>query len=264
MRFLVSPMADNSAHPTEPTPGVRLQKAMAAAGIASRRASEDMIAAGRVAVNGKQVTTPGTRVDPTVDVIAVDGKRIEINTEMVTYILNKPAGVVSTMRDDHGHPDLSQYTADKDVRLFNVGRLDEATRGLLIMTNDGQLSQRLAHPSFGVSKVYLAKVRGKVRGDQLRQLREGVELEDGVSAVDRVRIIDQQADETLLEVTLHSGKNRIVRRLLAAVGHPVLDLLRAQYGPLALGGLKPGRMRQLSTVEVGQLWDATGEQGKRG
>lgn len=262
-------MADTASDNTPPehttsdgaaSGGTRLQKAMAQAGIASRRASEILIAEGRVSVNGEIVTTPGRRVDITRDKIAVDGKTIAIDPERITVMLNKPAGVVSTLHDEHGRPDLRQYVARFDARLFNVGRLDEPTRGLLLLTNDGELAQRLAHPTFEVRKVYLATVQGVPKPRDLRQLQEGVELEDGVATADRARLIDANGSAGLVEITLHSGKNRIVRRMLAAVGHPVTDLLRVQYAGLRLDGLKPGKVRQLTTVEVGSLWDASATQ----
>jgi 23S rRNA pseudouridine2605 synthase/16S rRNA pseudouridine516 synthase len=232
----------------------RLQKVLAAAGVASRRASEILIARGRVAVNGTVVTELGSRVDPTVDHITVDGAPIQVDVSKRYIMLNKPTGVVSTMSDERGRRDLTEFVAEFDVRLFNVGRLDAETSGLLILTNDGDAAHVLAHPSFEVSKTYLAKVSGSVKPGALKQMRDGVELDDGPIAVDRVSVVGEPSrGNTLLEITLHSGRNRIVRRLCDAVGHPVLELHRKRFGPLALGSLAVGAMRDLTKVEVGQI-----------
>lgn len=238
----------------EPT-GERLQKVLAAAGVASRRVSEDLMAAGRVAVNGRVVTEPGTRVDPTTDEVAVDGVPVEVDPERRTVMLHKPTGVVSTMQDDRGRPDLRTFTDAYEERLFNVGRLDTDTSGLLLLTNDGNLAQVLSHPSFGVPKTYIALVTGAVKGPTLARLRQGIELEDGPIAADRIRIVPNGArpGATLVELTIHSGRNRIVRRMLDAVGHPVRDLVRREFGPLKLGDLPAGRARDLSAAELGAL-----------
>lgn len=233
--------------------GERLQKVMAAAGVASRRVSEDMIAAGRVSVNGKVVTELGRRVDPTVDLVAVDGTAVQLDTSRRYVMLNKPVGVVSSMRDEQGRPDLSRFTADYPERLFNVGRLDAETSGLLILTNDGELAHVLAHPSFGVTKTYIARVRGVVTPQTIGRLTKGVELEDGPIAADKAKLLQTRSDDSLVEVTLHSGRNRIVRRMLAEVGHPVVELVRRQFGPLHLGTLKVGQLRDLTKAELGQL-----------
>jgi pseudouridine synthase len=235
--------------------GERLQKVLAAAGVASRRVSEDLMAAGRVAVNGRVVTEPGTRVDPATDEVAVDGVPVRVDPARRTVVLHKPTGVVSTMKDDRGRPDLTQYTDGFEERLFNVGRLDTDTSGLLLLTNDGDLAQVLSHPSFGVTKTYIALVDGAVRPPTLHRLREGVELEDGPIAADRVRIVPNGArpGATLVELTLHSGRNRIVRRMLDEVGHPVRELVRREFGPLKLGDLPVGRTRDLTAAEFGAL-----------
>lgn len=233
--------------------GERLQKVMAAAGVASRRVSEDMIAAGRVSVNGEVVTEPGRRVDPAVDQVAVDGTAVQLDTSRRYVMLNKPVGVVSSMRDEQGRPDLSRFTADYPERLFNVGRLDAETSGLLILTNDGELAHVLAHPSFGVTKTYVARVRGVVTPQTIGRLTKGVELDDGPIAADKAKLLQSRSDDSLVEVTLHSGRNRIVRRMLAEVGHPVVELVRRQFGPLHLGTLKVGQMRDLTKAELGQL-----------
>lgn len=235
--------------------GERLQKVLAAAGIASRRASEDLMAAGRVAVNGRVVSEPGTRVDPAIDEVAVDGVPVRVDPARRTVLLHKPTGVVSTMKDDRGRPDLTQYTDGYDERLFNVGRLDTDTSGLLLLTNDGDLAQVLSHPSFGVTKTYIALVEGAVKPPTLKRLKDGIELEDGPIAADRIRIVPggAQPGATLVELTLHSGRNRIVRRMLDAVGHPVRELARREFGPLKLGDLPAGRMRDLTAAEFGAL-----------
>lgn len=235
--------------------GERLQKVMAAAGVASRRVSEDLIAAGRVSVNGTVVTEPGTRVDPLVDQVAVDGTAVQLDTSRRYVMLNKPVGVVSSMRDEQGRPDLSRFTADYPERLFNVGRLDAETSGLLILTNDGELAHVLAHPSFGVTKTYIARVRGVVTPQTIGRLTKGVELDDGPIAADKAKLLQSnpRGDDSLVEVTLHSGRNRIVRRMLAEVGHPVIELVRRQFGPLHLGTLKSGQLRDLTKAELGQL-----------
>jgi 23S rRNA pseudouridine2605 synthase/16S rRNA pseudouridine516 synthase len=235
--------------------GERLQKVMAAAGVASRRVSEDLIVAGRVTVNGKVVRELGTRVDPATDKVAVDGTAVQLDTSRRYVMLNKPVGVVSSMRDEQGRPDLSRFTAGYPERLFNVGRLDAETSGLLILTNDGELAHVLAHPSFGVTKTYIARVRGIVTPQTISRLTKGVELEDGPIAADKAKLLqsNQREGESLVEITLHSGRNRIVRRMLAEVGHPVVELVRRQFGPLHLGTLKVGQLRDLTKAELGQL-----------
>jgi 23S rRNA pseudouridine2605 synthase/16S rRNA pseudouridine516 synthase len=237
---------------TEPE-GERLQKVMAAAGVASRRVSEDLIAQGRVTVNGVAVTEPGRRVLPT-DRVTVDGTAIQLDTTKRYVMLNKPVGVVSSLADEGGRPDLREFTRDYEERLFNVGRLDANTSGLLVLTNDGELAHVLAHPSFGVSKTYIAKVSGRVSAQTIATLTKGIELDDGPIAADSARAFGQaSAGETLVEITLHSGRNRIVRRMMDAAGHPVIELVRRQFGPLHLGSLPVGRTRDLTKIELGQL-----------
>jgi 23S rRNA pseudouridine2605 synthase len=239
---------------TEPE-GVRLQKAMAAAGVASRRASENLIVAGRVKVNGKVVRELGTRIDPSSDSVWVDNKPVQLDPDRIYLAFHKPRGVVSTMADEFGRPDLSQFFYAYD-RVFNVGRLDAETTGILLMTNDGDLANQLAHPSFGVEKVYTAQVRGRIERATLQRLVTGVELEDGRAQADRVNIIDVGESTSLVEIVLHSGKNRVVRRMFEAIGHEVLDLTRRSFGPLRLGNLKPGQIRELGKVEVSALLQA--------
>jgi pseudouridine synthase len=248
-----SPTQSDAPEPYINPEGERLQKVMAAAGVASRRVCEDLIAAGRVAVNGVRVEEPGRRVLPT-DLVSVDGKAIQLDTTKLYIMLNKPTGIVSSLNDDRGRPDLRRYTSMFDERLFNVGRLDAETSGLLLLTNDGELAHILAHPSFGVLKTYIAKVEGVVNQHTINKLVGGIELEDGLIEADKARIIGTPSgDETVVEVTLHSGRNRIVRRMLEEVGHPVIDLVRRQFGPLHLGSLAPDAMRDLTKAEIGEL-----------
>jgi 23S rRNA pseudouridine2605 synthase/16S rRNA pseudouridine516 synthase len=246
--------ADSPADvPSAADDGVRLQKLMAAAGVASRRVSENMIEAGRVEVNGDVVTELGRRVQPD-DLVSVDGVAIQLDTSRRYLMLNKPVGIVSSLQDDRGRPDLRRFVSRYDERLFNVGRLDAQTSGLLILTNDGELAHVLAHPSFGVLKTYIAKVEGRVSAQTIGKLLSGVELEDGPISADKARIVGQAgAVETIVEITLHSGRNRIVRRMLEEVGHPVIDLVRRQFGPLHLGTLAPGEIRDLTKAELGAL-----------
>jgi pseudouridine synthase len=233
--------------------GERLQKVMAAAGVASRRVCEDMIAAGRVTVNGELVTEPGRRVLPA-DRVAVDGTAIQLDTSKRYLMLNKPVGVFSSLRDERGRRDLREFTDRYDERLFNVGRLDAETSGLLILTNDGELAHVLAHPSFGVMKTYIAKVSGAVTPQTIARLTTGFELDDGFIQADRARLLGSpQGGSSMVEVTLHSGRNRIVRRMLDEVGHPVVELVRRQFGPLHLGSLAMGGIRDLSRDELGEL-----------
>lgn len=233
--------------------GIRLQKVLANAGVASRRVAEIMIVEGRVRVNGETVTELGSRINPETDLVDVDGVAVQLDESKRYVILNKPTGVVSSMNDDRGRPDLRRFTEDWDERLYNVGRLDADTSGLLVLTNDGALAHVLAHPSFGVTKVYIAKVEGQVLPQTIQRLIKGVELEDGRIAADKARLLDASRGESLVELTLHSGRNRIVRRMMAEVGHPVIELVRRQFGPLHLGTLPVGKARELTTVERGAL-----------
>lgn len=249
------PLAAAGVRTQAPPEGVRLQKVMAAAGVASRRVSEDLISAGRVQVNGRVVTEPGTRINPETDLVAVDGEAVQLDTTRRYVMLNKPVGLVSSLRDEQGRPDLRQFTGLYEERLFNVGRLDADTSGLLLLTNDGGLAHVLAHPSFGVTKTYIALVRGRVTAREIAHLIAGVELEDGPIAADRVRLLpgNGNGQHSQVEITLHSGRNRVVRRMLDAVGHPVVELVRRQFGPLHLGTLAIGACRDLTKVELGQL-----------
>ena len=241
--------------------GVRLQKVMASAGVASRRVCEEMIAEGRVEVDGQVVTELGVRVEPKTAVIHVDGLRIQLDENLVYMVFNKPKGVVSTMEDPEGRPCISDFLKSNKTpgeRLFHVGRLDVATEGLLLLTNDGELANRLTHPSYEVPKTYLVQVRGPFPQGIGAQLKEGVELEDGFASVDSFRLVDSTPGHVLIEVVLHSGKNRIVRRLFDAVGFPVLRLVRVKVGPIGLGDQRQGSIRNLGKQEVGHLLASVG------
>lgn len=234
---------------------IRLQKALANAGVASRRACEELIVQGQVKVNGKLVKELGTRVDTSVDKVTVRGVPVQFDTTRIYLALNKPVGTISSMADEEGRPDLNEFVVDYD-RVFNIGRLDVETSGLLLLTNDGDLAHRLAHPSFGIEKTYLAKVNGLMGNPEIDQLLAGFELEDGFIQADRARIVDHTKTQTLVEIVLHSGKNRIVRRMFEHIGFPVHELVRKQFGPIYLGGLKPGHTRQLNKLEMGALLKA--------
>lgn len=239
--------------------GVRLQKVLAAAGVGSRRASEALIAAGRVEVDGRVVRTLGTRVDPATAVIKVDGSRITTAEAGQVYLaLNKPSGVVSSMSDPEGRPDLGGYVRGRRERLFHVGRLDADTEGLILLTNDGELAHRLAHPSYEVLKTYVAEVPGPVAPALGRELRAGIELEDGPVRVDSFRVVGRVGTRVMVEVVLHEGRKHIVRRLLEAVGHPVKRLVRTHVGPVAMGDLRPGNTRVLTTAEIAALYHEVG------
>jgi len=238
------------------TPGIRLQKVLAEAGLASRRVAEQMIADGRVEVNGEAAKL-GRRVDPVVDVVRVDGARVPTARRHRYVMLNKPTGVVTTLDDPEGRPTVAAYLP-KGPRLFHVGRLDTDTSGLLLLTNDGELANRLAHPRYKVPKTYIAAVRGTVTPATLQRLRDGVDLHDGRLQVDSVKVVSTGPKGSLLRLTLHEGRNRVVRRALEAVGHPVIDLARVALGPLQLGTLKLGQTRDLTQQELGALLDFTG------
>lgn len=236
--------------------GIRLQKVLAQAGVGSRRRCEELMATGRVEVNGEVVTQMGIRVDPHTDLVRVDGRRIPPPSDHAYLVLNKPRGVVSSMADEQGRRDLTEFVAGRDERLFHVGRLDTDTSGLLLLTNDGDLAHRLAHPSYEFTKTYVALVDGAVGDAVGRRLRDGIELEDGPAAVDRFIVKDRSRGRSLVELDLHMGRNRIVRRMLAAVGHPVVELTRTTFGPIHLGGLGVGRSRELTREELGDLFDS--------
>jgi 23S rRNA pseudouridine2605 synthase len=241
--------------------GIRLQKVLSQAGIASRRAAELMITAGRVEVDGHVVTELGTRVDPHLSVVRVDGARVMLDDTLVHLALNKPRGMHSTMSDDLGRPcigDLIEHRVRGNKKLIHVGRLDADTEGLILLTNDGELAHRLMHPSYEVPKSYVATVNGTVPRGLGKTLRAGVELEDGPVAVDDFAVVDSVPGKTMVRVTLHEGRKRIVRRLLAEVGHPVESLVRTQIGAVSLGNQRPGSIRPLRRDEIGALYKAVG------
>jgi len=221
--------------------GIRLQKVLAAAGVASRRASEALISR--------------MRVDPHRDAIRVDGSRIPPPRRHVYLVLNKPRGVVSTLSDPEGRPTLADLIERRKERLFHVGRLDTDTEGLIILTNDGEFAHRLAHPSYEVTKTYLAEVEGVVDQATVKRLRHGLVLEDGPVHPDAVKVTSRGAAKSLVEVTIHEGRNRIVRRMFDAVGHPVRRLSRIKIGPVRLGQLAQGASRELTSAELGALLD---------
>lgn len=234
--------------------GVRLQKVLAAAGVGSRRACEQLIAEGKVVVDGRGVAELGARVDPETAVVRVNGKRVNLRTDLMYLALNKPRGMVTAMSDPHGRPNVGDLVAHLPQRLFHVGRLDAETEGLLILTNDGEFAQRLAHPSHGVVKTYIAEVPEILDRGLAARLRAGIELDDGPVRVDDFRVLDSSAGRSLVEVSLHEGRNHIVRRMLEAVGHPVGKLVRVAVGPVRLHDQRPGTLRELTSAELGNLF----------
>lgn len=237
---------------------VRLQKLLAQSGVASRRKCEELMLEGEVEVDGEVITRLGTKVDPRTAVIKVSGKRLPPISDHVYLVLNKPCGVVSTMADESGRPDLSSVVAGRPERLFHVGRLDTDTSGLLLITNDGDFAHRMAHPSFEVEKTYVAEVAGRISKGTIADLLAGVTLDDGPVQVRRARVVDTAADRSIVELVIHEGRNRIVRRLLDHVGHPVKVLTRTQFGPVVLGKLPVGELRELSDAELGDLLELVG------
>ena len=238
----------------------RLQKALARVGVGSRRACERLITEGRVTVDG-EVATIGRKVDPATARIEVDGVAIGVAEDLVYYLLNKPDGVVSTASDPQGRRTVVDLVP-AGPRVYPVGRLDRDTEGLLLLTNDGDLANHLTHPSHGVDKEYLVQVRGRPSPKALRSLREGVELEDGVTAPARASLVGDAGDGvTALRLVIHEGRNRQVRRMCEAVGHPVVRLVRTRIGPLADRGLRPGEVRTLTASEVRSLRQASGGSG---
>ena len=227
--------------------GERLQKVLARAGFGSRRACDELIEAGRVAVNDS-VAVLGQRVDPSRDHVAVDGVAVSIQEGLVHYLLNKPAGVVTTASDPRGRPIVVELVPE-EPRVFPVGRLDADTEGLLILTNDGELAHRLTHPSFGVEKEYMAEVQGTPSRASVRRLRDGVPLGDGVTAAARVALVAP----SVLRIVIHEGRNRQVRRMCDAVGHPVVRLVRTRIGPVTDRRLPPGKWRSLTSDELREL-----------
>ena len=234
---------------------MRLQRFLARAGVASRRAAEGLISEGRVAVNGHVVTEPGMKVDPACDEVRFDGEAVKIAPERVVLMLHKPAGYLTAMSDDRGRACVSSLVpTDRYPGLFPVGRLDFDTTGLLLFTTDGELGNALLHPSRHVDKVYEALVEGRPGRSALAHLRRGVVLDDGPCSPARVRIVGAQGSNVLVELAIHEGRKRQVKRMCAAVGHPVIRLHRSAFGPLTLGNLPCGSYRALSDEEVSARW----------
>jgi 23S rRNA pseudouridine2605 synthase len=278
MSHQVTDRPDDPGEPGDVAGGIRLQKVLAAAGVGSRRHCEEMIGDGRVEVDGEVVRRFGARVDPQRQIIRVDGRRIPAREDLVYLALNKPTGVLTTMSDTRGRRTIADLLGEQAAggigepgspgaapsspvaapRLFHVGRLDYDTEGLMLLMNDGELAHRLAHPRYGVVKTYLADVDGPLPKDLGRRLLTGIELSDGIASADRFRVVEQAGRRALVEISLHEGRKHIVRRMLAEAGHPVSRLVRTHVGPVALGSLRPGTTRRLSTREIGDLYAAVG------
>lgn len=239
--------------------GVRLQKVLANAGVASRRVCEDLIAEGRVAVDGRIIVEPGVRVDPQAVSIKVDGLQVNLDVEHQYVMFNKPTKVMTTMADPEGRRSIGDFLQDahRSARLFHVGRLDYETEGLLLLTNDGDLANRLTHPSYEVPKTYLAEVAGDMSRKSAKRLETGIELDDGPIAADHCVIVGSTSGRTMVELTLHSGRNRIVRRIFEALGHPVKRLVRTGIGSIVIGDQPQGSLRDLGAQEIGHLRDLT-------
>lgn len=235
--------------------GERLQKVLAHAGVGSRRAVEEMIVAGRIKVNGKRAEL-GRRIDAEKDKVEVDGSVVPLRADLVYYLLNKPEGVISTADDPEGRPTVLDLVGAPD-RVWSVGRLDIGSEGAIILTNDGDLTLRLTHPRYHVPRTYLAHVQGSVGHKVLGRLAKGVDLDDGPAAAVRVGLVERIPGGSLVEITITEGRNRLVRRMFEAIGHPVTRLVRRAIGPLELGRLKPGDYRRLSPLEVQSLYRAS-------
>ncbi len=237
--------------------GVRLQKVLSQAGLGSRRACEFLIERRRVTVNGEIVREQGTRVNPESDVIHVDGERVPTKADNLVLVLNKPLGVLTTMSDDQGRPCVGDYVHDSRIRVFHVGRLDAETEGLLLLTNDGELANRLTHPSYSVDKTYIATVK-EISNQEVQALTSGIELEDGPAVANKARVLSRAKNAAMVEIVIHEGRNRIVRRMFEAVGAPVTALVRTRIGPIHLGQQRPGTIRKLSGPELRSLYTAAG------
>lgn len=231
----------------------RLQKYLAHAGIGSRRSCEELIVQGKVKVNGQVITTLGTKIDPHKDIVQINGKRVQKKDKKVYILLNKPAGYVTTSKDPQGRPTVLDLIKERDTRIYPVGRLDFETEGLLLLTNDGELAYRLTHPKYRVKKVYHVLVKGVPKEKSLQQLRKGILLEDGMTQPAEVKVLKSENNSTLLELTIHEGKKRQVRRMCEAINHPVINLKRIKIGFLTLGSLPKGKYRELSVHEIRQL-----------
>jgi pseudouridine synthase len=245
------------SEPADSAQPERLQKYLSRAGVASRRAAEEMIVAGRVSVNGEVAASLGVKVTAGADEVRVDGTLVELPTTLWYLMLNKPTGVVTTLSDPQGRPTVARYVPDGAPRMFPIGRLDAATTGLLLLTNDGNLAHSLMHPRYHVPKVYHAGVDGVPDAADLRALREGIELDDGLTAPAGACVIARDGSRSAtVEMTLREGRKRQVRRMLSAIGHPVRTLERTAYGPLSLGRLEQGTVRALREDEVAALREA--------
>lgn len=234
---------------------IRLQKYMAQCGVASRRSCEEMIRDERVTVNGKTAVL-GQSIDPDTDTVMLDGKVLKPETKHVVVLLYKPRGIVSTSSDEKGRRTVQEFVQDVPCRLYNVGRLDINSEGLLLLTNDGELANQLMHPRYGVKKTYRVVCDGQLSAGEIASLTNGVELEDGLTAPARVTDIRRSTTGgTAFSITIHEGRNRQIRRMLEAVGHKTLRLKREAYGPLQLGSMRPGEWRYLSEAEIDALKD---------
>ncbi len=234
---------------------VRLQKALADAGVASRRACEDLITSGRVSVNGVQITTLGSKVDPENDELAVDGESVSVNKSKTYLLFNKPAGVLSTMSDPEGRPCLGDYFSDRNERLFHVGRLDKESEGLIVLTNDGEIAHRATHPSYGLVKKYLVEIEGHLSAAAAQELRSGIRLEDGLARALEVTVLREPTPKNAwIEISIHEGRYHIVRRMFEELELPVLRLIRTEFGPLNVGETKVGRWRHMNQGEIENLF----------
>ena len=236
----------------------RLQKYLASAGVASRRASETMIQEGRVAVNGKVIRELGTKIVPGKDQVTVDGKPVQPEEKLVYLLMNKPAGYITTAKDPHNRPTVLDLVADVPYRVFPVGRLDYETEGLLLLTNDGEFAYRMTHPKFKMMKTYVAVVQGVLTPERLDMLQNGVQLEDGKTGPAKVRILRKENHKTVVEISIHEGKNRQVRRMFKAVKNPVLELKRISVGTLTLKGVNLGEYRYLNDDELKKVGQRLG------
>ncbi len=235
---------------------MRLQKFLAEAGIASRRASEELILDGRVSIDGVQVKVLGSKVDPEISTVKVDGETIRLKKTKIYLAFYKPRGILSTMSDPDSRPSLGDYFKDYGSRLFHIGRLDKESEGLILLTNDGDLTHRATHPSYGLNKKYLVEIDGVLEKSEEASILKGIELEDGLAKADSlIKIRETKNESSWYEVVIHEGRYHIVRRIFEELGHPVLQLIRTNFGPIGIGELKPGRFRHLNEVEVENLFN---------
>jgi len=238
-------------------PEVRLQKVLADAGVASRRASEELILSGRVSVDGVQVQQLGVKIDPEISIVEVDGEAIKIKKTNVYLAFNKPAGVLSTMSDPENRPNLGDYFKDRSERLFHVGRLDKESEGLILLTNDGDMAHRATHPSYGMIKKYLVEIEGVLTKEQTSQILAGIMLEDGLARALTVKTVREvNLKHSWVELTIHEGRYHIVRRIFENLELPVLRLIRTDFGPITLGETGVGRYRRINEVELTKLFTA--------